>query len=113
LPGPYCFILEANRTLPRVTGDNRRRIGVRVPAHGVPQAIVEAAGRPLIVTSAIDPETNDNLNDPWSTESVFGHGLAATLDGGDMPGVPSSVIDLTTETPQIVREGLGDCSDFR
>jgi tRNA A37 threonylcarbamoyladenosine synthetase subunit TsaC/SUA5/YrdC len=79
----------------------------------VPQAIVEAAGRPLIVTSAIDPETNDNLNDPWSTESVFGHGLAATLDGGDMPGVPSSVIDLTTETPQIVREGLGDCSDFR
>jgi tRNA threonylcarbamoyl adenosine modification protein (Sua5/YciO/YrdC/YwlC family) len=113
LPGPYCFILEANRNLPRVTGDNRRRIGVRVPAHIVPQAIVEAAGRPLIVTSAVDPDTGDNLNDPWSTESVFGHGLAATVDGGDMPGIPSSIIDLTTEVPEILREGLGDCADFR
>jgi tRNA threonylcarbamoyl adenosine modification protein (Sua5/YciO/YrdC/YwlC family) len=113
LPGPYCFILEANRTLPRITGDNRRRIGVRVPAHAVPQAIVEVANKPLIVTSCIDPDTNETLNDPWETESIFGHGLAAVLDGGDMPGIPTSIIDLTTELPTIIREGLGACTDFR
>jgi tRNA threonylcarbamoyl adenosine modification protein (Sua5/YciO/YrdC/YwlC family) len=113
LPGPYCFILEANRTLPRMTGDNRRRIGVRVPAHGVPQAIVQAANKPLIVTSCIDPDTHETLNDPWETENIFGHGLAAVLDGGDVPGIPSSIIDLTTEVPTILREGLGDCADFR
>ncbi len=112
LPGPYCFILEANRMLPRIIGDKRRRIGVRVPAHGVPQAIVEVAGRPLIVTSAIDPDTQETLNDPWTTETIFGHGLAAVLDGGDMPGIASSVVDLTTEIPTVIRQGLGDCSDF-
>lgn len=113
LPGPYCFILEANRNLPRITGDNRRRVGVRLPAHAVPQAIVEAANKPLVVTSCIDPDSGNTLNDPWETESIFGHGLAAVLDGGDMPGIPSSIVDLTTEVPTIIREGLGDCSDFR
>lgn len=113
LPGPYCFILEANRKLPRAIGDKRKRVGVRVPAHGVPQAILDAIDTPLIVTSAMDPETGEPLTDPWSTEAAFGHGLAAVLDGGDVPGVPSSIVDLTTDPPEILRVGLGDVSDFR
>jgi len=112
LPGPYCFILEANRRLPRMVGDKRKRIGVRVPDHGVPQAIVDAVGVPLIVTSAIDPDSGETLRDPWSTEAVFGHGLAAVLDGGDVPGIFSSIVDLTTEVPTVLRAGLGDVSEL-
>ncbi len=113
LPGPYCFIVPSNRNLPRMIGDKRKRIGVRVPDHGVPQAIIEAVGKPLIVTSAIDPETGDTVVDPWSVEAVFGHGLAAVLDGGDVPGNFSTIVDLTTDEPEVIREGLGDPSAFR
>lgn len=114
LPGPFCFILEANRNLPRMIGDKRKRVGVRVPDHGVPQAIVDAIGGPLIVTSAIDPTSDEPINDPWWAESVFGHGLAAVLDGGDVPGGVSSVVDLTSEDePEVVRVGLGDVSAFQ
>lgn len=112
LPGPYCFILEANRNLPRRIGDKRKRIGVRVPNHGVPQAIIEAVDKPLIVTTASDPDTGELMHDPWTVDAVFGHGLAAVLDAGDCPGVLSSVVDLTTEPPEVLRAGAGDVSDF-
>ncbi len=113
LPGPYCFILEAGRKLPRTIGDKRKRVGVRIPAHGVPQAILSAIDTPLIVTSAIDPDNGEMLTDPWATEACFGHGLAVVLDGGDVPGVPSTIVDLTTETPELVRAGLGPAADFQ
>ncbi len=112
LPGPYCFILESKRSLPRFIGDKRKRIGVRVPAHGVAQGIIEQVGKPLIVTSAIDPETDSTINDPWSVDSLFGHGLSAVIDAGDVPGGESSIVDLTTDEPEVYRSGLGDTSEF-
>lgn len=112
LPGPYSFILEANKTLPRFVGDKRKRIGVRVPDHSVPQAIIEAVGKPLIVTSAVDPDTDMMANDPWTVENIFGHGLAAVIDAGMVPGGVSTIIDLTTEVPEILRHGLGDTTLF-
>ncbi|MCA9542996.1 MAG: threonylcarbamoyl-AMP synthase [Myxococcales bacterium] len=113
VPGPYVFILEANRKLPRFISDKRKHIGCRVPDHGVPQAIIDAVDMPLIVTSAIDPDSGMQLVDPWSVEGVFGHGISAVLDGGDVPGQFSSIIDLCGEEYTIVREGLGDVSMFR
>lgn len=113
LPGPYVFILEANRKLPRFIGDKRKRIGVRVPNHGVPQAVIDAVDLPLIVTSAIDPDTGLQMVDPWSVEGVFGHGLSAVLDAGDVPGAFSSIVDLTGDEPVVIREGLGDVSPFK
>lgn len=112
LPGPYCFILEAGRKLPRAIGDKRKRVGVRVPAHAVSQAILRAIDMPLIVTSAIDPDSGEVLTDPWATENAFGHGLAVVLDGGEVPGVPSTIVDLTTDPPEVIREGLGPAADF-
>ena len=112
LPGPYCFILEAKRSLPRFIGDKRKRIGVRVPDHNVPLALIEAVGKPLLVTSAIDPESSAMANDPWTVESFFGHGVSAVIDSGDVPGGVSSVIDLTTAPPEIFRTGLGPTDDF-
>ncbi len=112
LPGPYCFILESKRSLPRFIGDKRKRIGVRVPAHGVAQGIIEQVGKPLIVTSAVDPDTDTMINDPWSVDSLFGHGLSAVIDAGEVPGGVSSIVDLTTDDPEVYRAGLGDTSEF-
>lgn len=112
LPGPYSFILEANKTLPRFVGDKRKRIGVRVPDHSVPQAIIEAVGKPLIVTSAIDPDDGTMAHDPWTVDNIFGHGLAAVIDAGLVPGGVSTIVDLTTEVPEVLRRGLGDTALF-
>lgn len=107
LPGPYSFILEANRKLPRAIGDKRKRIGVRVPDHSVPQAIIDAVGKPLIVTSAIDPESKLMASDPWTVDGIFGHGLSAVIDAGNVPGGVSTIVDLTGDEPEVLREGLG------
>ena len=110
LPGPVTFILEASRNLPRLIGDKRKRFGVRMPKAPFITALVEALQTPLAVTSAIDPETGDVANDPWTVEEFFGHGLAAVVDAGDVPGEFSSVVDLSNGEPQVLREGLGDVS---
>ncbi len=112
LPGPVTFILEANKNLPKLIGDKRKRFGVRVPACEFPQAIVEAINMPLAVTSAIDPETGFVCNDPWSVEDTFGHGLAAVVDAGEVPGEFSSVVDLSEGDPKVYRVGLGDVSSL-
>jgi tRNA threonylcarbamoyl adenosine modification protein (Sua5/YciO/YrdC/YwlC family) len=112
LPGPFSFILEANRNLPRFIGDKRKRIGVRVPAHSVPQAIIEAVGKPLIVTSAVDPQDDVMANDPWTVENIFGHGLSCVLDSGLVPGGVSTIIDLTTDPPEVLRQGLGEVGEI-
>ena len=112
LPGPYCFVLESNRTLPRFIGDKRQHIGVRCPDHSAVRALIEAVGSPLTVTSAINPEDDSMLYDPWTIQEVFGHGLGAVVDSGDVPGGVSSVIDLTGDDISVIREGLGDVSHF-
>ena len=112
LPGPYCFILESNRKLPRFIGDKRQHIGVRMPDHAVVLALLEELDTPLTVTSAIDPESNELLYDPWSIESTFGHGLAAVIDSDGVPGEVSSVIKLVDDDNEVLREGLGDVSAF-
>jgi tRNA threonylcarbamoyl adenosine modification protein (Sua5/YciO/YrdC/YwlC family) len=112
LPGPYCFILEAKRSLPRFVGDKRKRIGVRVPLHTLPIALIDMVNKPILVTSAIDPDTENMANDPWTVESYFGHGVATVVDMGEVPGGVSSIVDLTVAPPEIFRVGLGDVSDL-
>ena len=112
LPGPYCFILESNRKLPRFIGDKRRHVGVRMPNHAVTLALLAELDTPLTVTSAIDPNGDVMLYDPWSIEETFGHGLAAVIDSGEVPGEVSSVVKLIDEQHEVIREGLGDISAF-
>ena len=112
LPGPYCFILESNRKLPRFIGDKRQHIGVRIPNHGFVQALLSELDTPLTVTSAIDPHSQEMLYDPWSLEETFGHGLACIIDAGEVPGQVSSVVSLIEDRCEVLREGLGDTSSF-
>ena len=110
LPGPYTFILEATSEVPKMVQTKRRTIGVRIPDHPVLQALVHAFGKPLMSTTAA-PHGHAPYIDPHEIDDRF-PGLAMVLDGGVGGSVPTSVIDLTTDYPRIVREGAGPVDDF-
>ncbi len=110
LPGPYCFILEATREVPRIIQSPRKTVGVRIPKHPVALAIAAELGRPIISsTAARHGETPDP--DPREVDLAF-PGLALVLDAGGGGTVPTSVIDLTGRAPVIVRAGAGDVTPF-
>lgn len=110
LPGPYCFILEATREVPRIIQTPRKTVGVRIPKHPVALALAAELGRPIISsTAARHGETPDP--DPREVDLTF-KGLALVLDSGAGGTVPTSVVDLTGPRPKIVRAGAGDISAF-
>jgi tRNA threonylcarbamoyl adenosine modification protein (Sua5/YciO/YrdC/YwlC family) len=110
LPGPYTFILEATREVPKTLQSKRRTIGVRIPDHPVVQAIVHGLGRPIMSTTAA-PHGEAPYIDPHEIDDRFS-GLAMVLDGGVGGSMPTTVIDLTGGSPQVVREGAGRIDDF-
>ncbi|MCS6856967.1 MAG: L-threonylcarbamoyladenylate synthase [Sandaracinaceae bacterium] len=108
VPGPYCFILPASRDVPRLLQMKRKTVGIRIPHHEVPLAIVRMLGRPLVSTSAtIEGKT---LDDPAEISRLF-HGIDLVLDGGVGGLVPSTVLDLSGPEVVVIREGAGpiDC----
>ncbi len=113
LPGPYTFVLEGSRMVPRIMLTKRQTVGIRVPDNPVCLAIVQALGHPVISTSATDPQTNEILSTPREIQDKIGHAIDLIVDGGNVAGVPSSVISLVNDVPEILREGAGDVSPFR
>ena len=110
LPGPYCFILEATREVPRVLQTKRKTVGIRVPAHEVIQAVVRELGRPVISTTAQRAGAEPHV-DPREIDDDF-PGLGLVLDGGAGGLVPTTVVDLTVQPPEVVREGAGPVDAF-
>ncbi|WP_309638981.1 L-threonylcarbamoyladenylate synthase [Methylibium sp.] len=108
-PGPYTFILEASREVPRrVSHPSRRTIGLRVPDHAVTQALLAALGQPLLATTLIPPGAEEPLNDPREIRAHFEKRLQAVVDAGACPMQPTTVIDLSGDEPVLVRRGRGD-----
>jgi tRNA threonylcarbamoyl adenosine modification protein (Sua5/YciO/YrdC/YwlC family) len=108
-PGPWTFILEATREVPRrVSHPSRKTIGIRVPDHNVARALIEAAGSPLMSTTLIPEGEDDPLNDAQAIYDRYANELAAVIDGGACTLQPTTVIDLSGDTPEIVRRGQGD-----
>jgi tRNA threonylcarbamoyl adenosine modification protein (Sua5/YciO/YrdC/YwlC family) len=108
-PGPYTFILEATKEVPRrLSHPSRRTIGLRVPQHKVTQALLEELGQPLLATTLIAPGEADPLNDPEEIRERFQKLVAAVVDAGACPMAPTTVIDLTGDEPVLVRQGRGD-----
>jgi tRNA threonylcarbamoyl adenosine modification protein (Sua5/YciO/YrdC/YwlC family) len=105
LPGPYTFILPATREVPKTLCPKRTQVGIRVPAHAVPRAIAQALGRPLLSTTA-SPFGGEPLQWPQEIAEQFPQ-LSLVLDGGPGGIVPTTVIDLTKEPPEVVRQGAG------
>lgn len=112
-PGPYTFILEASKEVPRrLSHPSRKTIGLRVPEHKTLQTLLELHGAPLLATTLIPPGETDPLNDAQAIREQFEHQIAAVLDSGACPQEPTTVIDLTDMgtggDPVLVRQGRGD-----
>jgi tRNA threonylcarbamoyl adenosine modification protein (Sua5/YciO/YrdC/YwlC family) len=112
LPGPYTFILEGTRLVPKIMLTKRSTAGIRVPDNQICLAIVKELGHPIISTSAQLSE-GEVFYDPGEIQQKTGKLLDAVVDGGILVSEPSSVIDLTDDQPKILREGKGDVSIFR
>jgi tRNA threonylcarbamoyl adenosine modification protein (Sua5/YciO/YrdC/YwlC family) len=110
-PGPYTFILEATDVVPHYTLTDRDEVGIRIPDHAIPLAIVEKLGNPLVTTSVTHPE-GALLPDPWSIDDFYGHAVDIIVDGGYVFPEPSSVLDLSGEYPKLIREGKGPVGDL-
>ena len=105
-PGPYTFVLNATREVPRTALTKQRSVGIRVPDAPVAQALVHALGRPLATTSAALPEHEEPF-DADEVQQQLGHLIDLILDGGATLNEPSTVLDLTGPTPIVLREGKG------
>jgi len=111
LPGPYTFILSATREVPKLVQMKRKNVGIRVPACEATRALARELGRPIISTTAAHPG-GEPLVDPHEIAEEF-RGLAMVLDAGAGGLVPTTVIDLTTSPPEVVREGAGAVDEFQ
>lgn len=108
-PGPFTFILEATKEVPRrLSHPSRRTIGLRVPEHRVTQALLAELGQPLLATTLIPPGEHEPLNDPHEIRARLQKSLQAVVDAGACPAHPTTVIDLTGDEPQVLRLGRGD-----
>ena len=108
-PGPYTFILEATKEVPRrLSHPSRRTIGLRVPEHRVTQELLGILGQPLLATTFIPPGETDPLNDPAEIRARFEKQLQAIVDAGACPAQPTTVVDLSGDEPVVVRLGRGD-----
>jgi tRNA threonylcarbamoyl adenosine modification protein (Sua5/YciO/YrdC/YwlC family) len=108
-PGPYTFILEATKEVPRrVSHPQRRSIGLRVPDHRVTQALLEQFGQPLLATTLIAPGETEPMNDAHLIRDRFEKAVQAVVDAGACPMQPTTVVDMTGDEPTVVRLGRGD-----
>jgi len=113
-PGPYTFILQATRLVPkRLQNPKRRTIGLRVPDHPVVQAILKELGEPIMSSTLMLPGADLPLNDAFEIEEKIGDRIEMIVDAGPAGIEPTSVIDLSGGSVRILREGRGDVSSLR
>lgn len=109
VPGSFTFLLPASRDVPRRLKHPRRRtIGVRVPDHAVVRALLSELGEPVLSSTLIPPGASEPLNDPAEIRAQFEHAVDLIVDSGACHLEPTTVIDLATDPPRIVRRGRGD-----
>ena len=108
-PGPYTFVLEATRELPRrLQHEKRKTIGIRIPDHPVTQALLDELGEPLISCTLQLPGAGEPVNEPRDWQAELDPQVDLVLDSGPCGLVPTTVVDLTTRAPEVTRVGLGD-----
>lgn len=111
LPGPYTFIMDANNEVPRNYQNANKTIGMRVPSNSIAHAIVEAAGCPLIVTSVRKEDEEmevEYLTDPELIHETFGRRVDLVVDGGIGEDIPSTVVDVSNDNIELIRQGKGE-----
>ncbi|MBX9960230.1 MAG: threonylcarbamoyl-AMP synthase [Burkholderiaceae bacterium] len=113
-PGPWTFILEATKEVPRrLSHPSRKTIGLRVPEHKVLHELLALhTGGPLLATTLIPAGESEPLNDAQEIRERYQHQLAAVIDAGACPHQPTTVIDLSGDQPEVLRHGRGDPADL-
>lgn len=106
VPGPYTFILEGTKLVPKIMLNKRKEAGIRVPDHTICNAIVAALGNPVISTTASTPD-GAYLDSPFAIDDYYKNRIDIIIDGGKVPAGPSTVIALSDSGIEIIREGLG------
>ncbi len=112
-PGPYTFILQATRSVPRrLQHEKRKTIGIRIPDHPVPQALLAEMGEPFMSSSLILPGDELPMTDPAEMAVRLKADVELVIDSGSCGIQPTTVVDMTGEYPLILREGKGSTDDF-
>lgn len=111
LPGPYTFILEATKLVPKVMRKKRKTVGIRVPDSPIVLEMVGRLGNPVANTSATDRD-GELIPDPWTIQDLYGHVVDLVIDGGYVFPEPSTVIDFSGDYPQLIRKGKGPVGDL-
>jgi len=111
LPGPYTFILPAAKQVPNKLWTKRKTVGIRVPNHPIALKLVAELGNPIISTSTTTRK-GTLIIDPVEIKSIFENQVDLMLSQGGLSGKLSSIVDLSGESPEIIREGAGDVSRF-
>lgn len=111
LPGPYTFILEGSKLVPKIMLTKRKTAGIRVPDNSICLSLVTELGNPIITTSALMPDGTIFYN-PSLINDFFQSRIDMVIDGGPVPGDPSSVISLIDDMPEVIRKGRGDVRIF-
>ena len=112
-PGNYTFILKATKEVPRrLMNDKRKTIGLRVPSNPIALALLEALNEPMMSTSLMLPGNDFTESDPEAIQDEIGKQVDLIIHGGYLGQQPTTVIDLTDDSPQVVREGVGDITPF-
>jgi tRNA threonylcarbamoyl adenosine modification protein (Sua5/YciO/YrdC/YwlC family) len=112
LPGPYTFILPAAKLVPKTLWTKRKTVGIRIPDNPIALKLVEELGNPIISTS-VTTRKGEIMNDPAIIKMIFDKQVDLMLSAGFGNNTPSSIVDLSTDSPEIIREGAGDISLFQ
>jgi tRNA threonylcarbamoyl adenosine modification protein (Sua5/YciO/YrdC/YwlC family) len=111
LPGPYTFVLSGSKLVPKMMLTKRKTAGIRVPDNKIALALTCELGHPILSTSATRPD-GQVFQDPSLLHDYFVNTIDVVIDGGPVPGFPSSVISLIDDIPEIIRYGAGDVDVF-
>jgi tRNA threonylcarbamoyl adenosine modification protein (Sua5/YciO/YrdC/YwlC family) len=112
-PGSYTFILPATKEVPRrLQHRGKKTVGVRIPRHGVTQALLAELGEPLVSSTLLLPGQDEPMTQGWQIDAQLGHAVDAVIDSGDCGTEPTTVIDYSQDKPEILRHGAGDTSGF-
>lgn len=112
-PGQYTFILRASNEVPRrLLHPKKKTVGVRIPDHAVTQALLTELGEPLLSSTLLLPGDEEPLTQGWEIKERLDNVVDAVIDSGDCGTEPTTVIDFSSDEPEIVRRGAGDTSRF-
>jgi tRNA threonylcarbamoyl adenosine modification protein (Sua5/YciO/YrdC/YwlC family) len=110
LPGPFTFVLPATKIVPKIMITKQKTVGIRVPGNNICLDLIEALGNPVLTTSAILDKEGPPLSEAYEFEELLGNMVDLVIDGGMVYPDPSTIVDFSSDEPEILRQGKGDIS---